>query len=689
MARRRHRTVSIVLAAVGGILVLAATVLGYLEDRIFDSDAFAAFVSEALDEPEVRNYLADEIADEILLVAPDAAAGGTAIRDLTATLLEAEFTRGIVESSARDLHQTIFDDGADSILLLISDIVVTVRSQLQLIDPDLAALIPEQIDTMSVEMGSGDFFTDAVRLADSVGGLASASAVAAVLCLIGAVWFDDNRWRGAGNAGLAIAVAGGLTLVTVTVGGSVVESYTDELAAGDAIEAAWTVFVADLTPWAWTLIIVGSLICAIAWSLLRFGAVLTPVERIRRFLLERPEGLPAQVVRALVGIVLAIWLIREPLTLIAIAGALGGIALGIVSVRELLRVTGLEARMGAMLERDAATEAPTRGTVVVLGIGITVTLIVLASVAARVLSRDEPAEAMVDGVGCNGHVELCPRRLDQVALAATHNSMSASADGFLLANQTRGILPQLDAGYRGLLIDLWYGTPTASGPVLTTNPSADGMDAETEAAAERVRARLTGEAGEVGLYLCHGFCEIGAIEAIDALAGIRQWLLDHPREVIVVFVQDMTEPEDTARAFEESGLADLAYDHVWGTPLPTLDEMITDDRRVFVMAEEDAGAIPWLHDGFSYTQETPFSFAGADEFSCEPNRGREDSPLFQVNHFITPALGRNGSINDPEVLVPRLEQCREERGLLPNLVAVDFWEAGDTVAAVDLLNGVG
>lgn len=118
-----------------------------------------------------------------------------------------------------------------------------------------------------------------------------------------------------------------------------------------------------------------------------------------------------------------------------------------------------------------------------------------------------------------------------------------------------------------------------------------------------------------------------------------------------------------------------------------LQQARRDDGMVRVVVSY--GEFAWYHEGFLYTQETPFSFASAADFSCGPNRGRSDSPLFQVNHFITPALGGNGAINNLDVLLPRLEQCQMERSHLPNLVAVDFYEAGDVMAAIDAINGFG
>lgn len=680
----RGRKRSIAFAVLAAVLTLSSTVLGYVDDRVFDADAFAGLVREALDEPEIRNYLADEIADAILVAAPDAAAGGTAIRDLTATLLEADFAQSLVEASARDLHRTVFDDDADSMVLFVSDLAVTVRAQLQLVDPDLAARIPV-LDRLAVDMGSGEQFVGLAQIGDKVAWLASLTTAGAVLSLVAAVWLSDDRWRGLGHAGLAIAMAGGLSLVVLSVGDSVLRSATENLAAADAIDAGWEIFTADLTPWAWTLIVFGGLVCAISWSLLRVGDVMTPLERIRELALTRPEQALAQGVRAGIGLVLAVWLIFDPSSLVTLAGVLGGIMLGIASARELLRVTGLEKRLGAMRSTQAGQAPSARGVALLAG-GVALALFVLAAVATAVLTGNDPAEAAKEDLGCNGHVELCPRRLDQVAMAATHNSMSSAQDNFLLANHTRGIRAQLDAGYRGLLIDTWYGQGT--GPVLTRDPSAEEMDEEALEAAERIRSRITGDAAEEGIFLCHGFCELGALDAVTELADIRAWLDDHPREVLVIFVQDATSPADTAAVFEQSGLADLAITVQVDATLPTLDEMIAAGRRVFVMVEEDGGDVPWLHDGFTFTQETPFSFRSPADFSCEPNRGRDDSPLFQVNHFITPALGRNGSINDLDVLLPRLQQCQDERGLVPNLVAIDFWEQGDALEAVDIVNGL-
>jgi hypothetical protein len=46
-------------------------------------------------------------------------------------------------------------------------------------------------------------------------------------------------------------------------------------------------------------------------------------------------------------------------------------------------------------------------------------------------------------------------------------------------------------------------------------------------------------------------------------------------------------------------------------------------------------------------------------------------------------------VNARGVLLPRAEQCQRERGLLPNFVAVDFYDRGDLFGVVNTLNGTG
>lgn len=70
-------------------------------------------------------------------------------------------------------------------------------------------------------------------------------------------------------------------------------------------------------------------------------------------------------------------------------------------------------------------------------------------------------------------------------------------------------------------------------------------------------------------------------------------------------------------------LLPLNYQPVSDVPWPTLGEMVRSGKRLVVMLENQTGGAdaPWLINGFEFTQETPFTFPTADDFTCDPNRG--------------------------------------------------------------------
>ena len=92
----------------------------------------------------------------------------------------------------------------------------------------------------------------------------------------------------------------------------------------------------------------------------------------------------------------------------------------------------------------------------------------------------------------------------------------------------------------------------------------EGLDA-----AMRIRDRLAGKAeGPRGLYLCHGFCELGATPLPAALEHVHEFLVQNPNEVLVLVVEDYVSPQDLAAAFATSGLDGLVYQGPWVRPGP-------------------------------------------------------------------------------------------------------------------------
>jgi len=299
--------------------------------------------------------------------------------------------------------------------------------------------------------------------------------------------------------------------------------------------------------------------------------------------------------------------------------------------------------------------------------------------------------------------------LNDVALAATHNSFgSVTIPGFLFGQQDGTIADQLTYGVRGLLIDTYYGTAFPGGVrtdlerLPKTEIAVRELGAPATEAALRIRARLGSQGeGKPGIFLCHGFCEIGAVPFASALADLRSFLVSNPDAVVIVINQDEgVTPADIEHAFATAGLLDLVYRGPLG-PFPTLRTMIDSDQRLVVMAENDAGHIPWYHLAYEHAlQETPFRFTSSAELtdpstlaaSCQPNRGPASAPLFLLNNWVdttpVPRPSLAAIVNARPALLTRAETCMQIRHRLPNLVAVDFYRRGDLLGVVNALNRV-
>jgi hypothetical protein len=275
----------------------------------------------------------------------------------------------------------------------------------------------------------------------------------------------------------------------------------------------------------------------------------------------------------------------------------------------------------------------------------------------------------------------------------------ANIAGWMFPNQDADIAQQLEDGVRGFLIDVHYGEPVGDKVKTVLEDEGNAMakyqavlGPEGVAAGLRIRDRLAKEkAGPRDVYMCHGFCELGAVKLVPVLEQVRQFLIENPGEVLIFVIQDEgVTPADVQRCFQESGLEEFVYRGEARAPWPTLREMVETDQRVLVMAENNSAGVPWYHPAFEVLQETPYSFKDPSEFSNRPNRGGTGGSLLLMNHWIEttplPKPSNAAIVNAHDALMARIKACERERHHIVNLVAVDFYQVGDLVPVTHELN---
>jgi hypothetical protein len=290
-----------------------------------------------------------------------------------------------------------------------------------------------------------------------------------------------------------------------------------------------------------------------------------------------------------------------------------------------------------------------------------------------------------------------------VALATTHNSMNAAADGFLHPSQDSGIETQLEDGVRGFLIDAFLGSPRPAGDeqVVYTDVSDRKLAQLVKSAGDEPAQQALGLRAQVGpppadaprdVYLCHQFCELGAVLFSEVVDQLHRFLEANRGEVVVVLIQDELAADELLPVLKDGGLEPFLATLDPGLPLPTLGSMVDSGRRLVVALENgDLGpAIPNAFQG-GLVQEVPYRYRSVAAFedpqSCRPHRGSAQAPLLLLNHWVSPPSPELAAeANTEEVLLTRADRCAGERGQPVNLVAVDFYERGDLLPTVAALN---
>ena len=309
----------------------------------------------------------------------------------------------------------------------------------------------------------------------------------------------------------------------------------------------------------------------------------------------------------------------------------------------------------------------------------------------------DAAEATGEGTVCNGHAELCdghstksptsprttPCRRRRSRGGSSPNrptrSRCSSTKGCGRCSSTcgPGSRPARSCARRPAATTRHSPSPRrSSGP--RSSPPLSASPTRSPAQATGAEAR----------FLCHGLCETGSTPFLDTLEQLRSWLIANPDEVVTLFIEDHVDAAPDRRRRRDGRAARLRVRPV--DRRAVADARRDDPLRPAPRRDGRGGRrreqAPWLVNGFEFTQDTPYTFPTVESFSCDPNRGPDDAPLLLLNHWLSgfSSLVTDAQlVNARDVLLPRAEQCQEERGPIPNFVAVNYVALGDVYGVVD------
>ena len=702
-AYRSRTTASVVMLVIGAVLLIAGTVALYAREQIVDREAFANRTIEALDDDGVRTVVGREI---VVYLAErgsaDLAAARPLLESVVDTLIQTEPFQRVFRSAAREANRVFFVRDKENVLLDIGDGAEIVRFGLRSVSPNLAKQLPDDLKPDLLAFNDSEVTGTTLRVADNVRTLGIVLPLLALLLLVGAVAVSVDRRVAVLRAGIAIGAAGTILLVGLvvlkarTLAGVYGEDEVTDEELRNAIGGVFDAFLGDLLTWALLLALLGIAVAAAA-AALDPEDVEAPAERMRR-LTQRPRATWARALRGAAALVVGVLAVLEPTLAVQIVAVIGGAFLVFFGMSELLLLLARPGQTRAEAERTRGRAFVAAGAAAVLVVGALTALVIVVTSSAPEPSIAQPS---VQRGECNGSFALCELRLNEAAWAGTHNSFSASdSRGWFIANQRHDMPRQLKDGIRLFLIDAHWGIENADGRVRTDfatekrdrNKVAKSLPPEVLASAERLAGRVGagGLEGKPDVWLCHTVCELGATKMVDSMVEVRKFLEANRGEVVILFIEPYVGPQDIEKVFQESGLLRYVETLDRDSPMPTLGELVSRNKRVIVLTEKDAdGTVPWYLDGFSFVQDTPLGATKVKQLSCDLERGDVDSPFLMINHWadiFPPRSSPNEPFQTEKEIVGRAKRCQRKRGLPVSLIAVDHYELGALIPAVDRLN---
>jgi hypothetical protein len=690
------------LISLAGIALVILSITGWwLTTRVLSEDGFADVVAKTVQREPVREYIADQATLRLASTSDVLTAARPVVAKALAEALNDPAVISAVRTFAAQAHHQVFSVNDT----LRSDAsanaaAISIRSTLNSINPALSAKLPDSVLNVTVSLAQNHEVDLAAQVAPWVSALYLPVGALGLALLLYALMNATEPIRGVRFIGLTMAIAGvlpiGLGAASPLFG---LLGRNVDPGRGAAVASFVDVLLGRLVGAGWVVVVVGLLI---AYTPGRDCA--DPRERLARTAIRVRRWVMAKRWHQLVVCLFAIWaavsLLTQPGTLfhwvaLIVAGVAIFSALIIIFTTLGIFVPGIEVR--PIRRRHIGTVI----TAMALCGGLTT-----AATAVVIIVTNQPHKADPRADGCNGSIELCMQPLNQVVWAASHNSMSSTGYGFYSAEHILTIPEQLNQGARALLIDAYYGYK--EGGLVRTNLAGGTSRADIEAqygksAADELNrlGALTGTADTSGkkqdVYLCHDYCELGAIKAADTFSQVNDFLNRNLTDVVMLDVEDYVRPADLEAALKAGHLWDRIYTPDLTKPLPTLLDMVTPDgdadqaqRRVIITSENNAGKAPWLIGSYELMQETPYTFTSISQFNCQPNRGVSTNPLLLINNWLRtggqPDPTAAATVNSQATLTARFKQCIADRGVLPNVIAVDFFGIGDIVKTVDQLN---
>ncbi len=205
------------LIVLGLLLVPLANLGVWTQREVLSTSGFSTLSTDVLEQPEVRDALANRIADELVQAVPQLAIGRLVLEPALGQAIGTTQFQQTFDRAVSDMHAQL-ERGDDQLTLNLDAILPLVRELVAKVDSGLASRIPQQTGIAAITVVTKDNVPQLWLGVDIARGASWVFPIAALLCLGLGVAIARNRALALLLAGLGLAVIALLLVIALKVG---------------------------------------------------------------------------------------------------------------------------------------------------------------------------------------------------------------------------------------------------------------------------------------------------------------------------------------------------------------------------------------------------------------------------------------------------------------------------------------
>ena len=269
---------------------------------------------------------------------------------------------------------------------------------------------------------------------------------------------------------------------------------------------------------------------------------------------------------------------------------------------------------------------------------------------------------------CNGLESNCFLKVNELLFPMLHN---ANHDTAPLQNHNEPLEQALEAGYRGLMLDV-----------------------------------CKSNAGE--LNFCHGRINLGNRDITEVATNLVSFLDANPNDVIIINFEisvGTPSPSELWNVLTNvNGFENKVYQYPGSNAQwPTLETLTSQGRQLILFQHNHVnncpggnGCTPKIYDWFDYVQGNNWDYDNVNAVkdyanSCSIRRGANGKKHFySLNNFVTAWYGPSGpssdTLNSKAHLYEMLNACENRMNDEVNFINIDYWQRGKVVEFANEVN---